>query len=184
MSEQQVSSFLKEVIEDTPNGERMMHCLQCGSCGGSCPNGADMDHTPRKLIAMISAGQRDEVLASNTMWCCVSCYFCTTRCPQNVPITDIMYTLKRLAIAEGTASVPNAPALAKTFTAMIDQFGRSYELGIAGLYHALNRPVAMAKMGPMGLSMFAKGRMAIMPSKIKNIDQLRSIINKARELNR
>jgi heterodisulfide reductase subunit C len=182
MSVQQVSSFLQEVIEETPGGERIMHCLQCGSCGGSCPNSADMDHTPRKLIAMIAAEKRDEVLASNTMWCCVSCYFCTTRCPQNIPITDIMYALKRLAIAEGTASIANAPALAKTFTSMIDHFGRSYELGIAGLYHLLNRPVAMAKMGPMGMSMFAKGRMAIMPSKIKNIDQLQAIIKKAREL--
>ena len=28
----------------------------------------------------------------NTMWVCVSCYFCTTRCPQDIPITDVIGT--------------------------------------------------------------------------------------------
>ena len=109
------SAFFHEVIADTPGGDQLMHCLQCGSCGGSCPNGADMQHTPRTIFAMINADRREEVLSSNTMWCCVSCYFCTTRCPQKIPITDIMYALKRLAIADGYATDTDAPALAKTF---------------------------------------------------------------------
>ena len=188
MSEQHIaeniSPLLKELIADTPKGERIMHCLQCGSCGGSCPNGADMEHTPRKLFAMVSADRREEVLASNTPWCCVSCYLCTTRCPQEIPITDLMYGLKRMAFAAGKSGGTDAPALAKTFTDLVDRYGRSYELGIAGLYHLLNRPIAMAKMGAMGLSMFAKGRMAILPTKIKKIDQLQAIINKARELSK
>src|SRR4030042_73962 len=71
--------------------------LQCGPCGGSCPSGADMDHTPRALFAMINSGMREEVLRSNTPWYCVSCYYCTSRCPKEIPITEIMYTLKRLA---------------------------------------------------------------------------------------
>ncbi|MBK6710249.1 MAG: 4Fe-4S dicluster domain-containing protein [Chloroflexi bacterium] len=50
-------------------------CIQCGTCGGSCPSGQDMDHTPRQLFAMIRADMRDEVLRSNTPWYCVSCYF-------------------------------------------------------------------------------------------------------------
>ena len=94
------NTFLAEVIEATPGGDRLVHCLQCGSCGGSCPSGADMEYTPRTLIAMINAGDREAVLAANTMWACVSCYFCTTRCPQNIPITDIIYALKRMSIAE------------------------------------------------------------------------------------
>ena len=93
-------SFLAQVIEATPGGERLLHCLQCGSCGGSCPSGADMEYTPRTIFALINAGERERVLAANTMWACVSCYFCTTRCPQEIPITDIMYTLKRMSIAQ------------------------------------------------------------------------------------
>jgi predicted kinase len=71
-----------------------------------------MDYTPRAIFAMIAANRRDDVLASNTMWCCVSCYFCTARCPQEIPITETMYTLKRMAIREGKATEGDAPEVA------------------------------------------------------------------------
>lgn len=176
------NDFLEEVIAETPGGERIMHCLQCGSCGGSCPNGADMQYTPRALFALINANKREEVLRSNTMWCCVSCYFCTTRCPQQIPITDIMYALKRLAIRDGLAEDTDAPALAKTFTDLLDRYGRSFEFGLASRYYLFNKPMSMLKMGPMGMSMFTRGRMALTPTKIKKLDQLQAVINKAREL--
>jgi heterodisulfide reductase subunit C len=141
-----------------------------------------MQYTPRAVFALINANEREKVLTSNTMWCCVSCYFCTTRCPQKIPITDIMYCLKRLAIRDGLAKDTDAPALAKTFTDLLDRYGRSFELGLASRFYLFNKPFAMLKMGPMGLSMFTRGRMSLIPKKIKKIDQLQAIINKARQL--
>ena len=176
------SAFLKEIIADTPGGERIVHCLQCGTCGGSCPNGADMQYTPRGVFALINADEREKVLAANTMWYCVSCYFCTSRCPQNIPVTDIMYALKRLAIDEGKAKDTDAPALAKTFTDLVEKYGRSFELGLASRYYLFNKPLSMLGMGPMGLKMFTRGRMALIPTRIKHVEQLQAIIRKAREL--
>ena len=176
------SAFLREVMDATPGDSRLNMCIQCGTCGGSCPAGPEMDHTPRRLFAMIRSGLRDAVLRSNTAWYCVSCYFCTSRCPQDIPITDIMYSLKRLAIRDGLAKGSHAPALAKTFTDLVERFGRSYEVGIATLYLARHKPTSVLKMGPMGLSMFAKGRLAILPTKIRQVDQLQAIVQKAREI--
>ena len=176
------SAFMQEVIEATPDGERLMHCLQCGSCGGSCPNGADMQYTPRAIFAMIAGDLREEVLRSNTMWCCVSCYFCTTRCPQEIPITEIMYTLKRKSIAAGLAEGTDAPALARTFTDFVDKYGRSFEFGLASRYYLFNKPMSMFKMGGMGLSMFSRGRIALKPTRIRQLDQLQAIIRKAKEI--
>jgi len=181
-SDRRGSSFLDEVVEDTPGGERIAHCLQCGSCSGSCPNGPDMDYTPRALFALINAGQRERVLSSNTMWCCVSCYACTSRCPQNIPITDIMYALKRLSLREDLAKGTDAPALARTFTGLLDKYGRSFEFGLASRYYLFNKPLSMLRMGPLGLSMFTKGRMSLVPTKIRQLDQLQTIINKAKQL--
>lgn len=175
-------TFLDQVIEATPGGERMVHCLQCGTCGGSCPSGGDMQHTPRAIINMIRAGEREQVLQSNMLWACVSCYYCTSRCPQEIPVTDIIYACKRVAIAEKAFRDTDAPALAQTFTGYVDRYGRSFEFGLATGYHLLNRPLKMMAMGPMGMKMFARGRMALTPSKIKNIAQLQAIIKKAREL--
>lgn len=176
------SHFVDEVIAETPDGRRIRDCIQCGTCGGSCPSGADMQYTPRNMIALINAGRRDEALSANTMWFCVSCYLCTSRCPHNIPVTDVMYTLKRMAIREGKVKDSDAPALAKAFTHYVDKYGRSFEMGLATRYHLLNRPLAAMKMGGMGMSMFKRGRMALTPSKIRNITQLQAIINKAREL--
>jgi heterodisulfide reductase subunit C len=181
-TDQREKVFLDEVIEEAPGGERIAHCLQCGSCSGSCPNGPDMDHTPRALFALINSGQRDRVLSSNTMWCCVSCYACTTRCPQNIPITDIMYALKRMALREGLAAKTDAPALARTFTGLLEKYGRSFEFGLASRYYLFNKPMSMLKMGPLGLSMFTRGRMSLVPTKIRGVDQLQAIIKKAKQL--
>jgi heterodisulfide reductase subunit C len=176
------SQFMRDVMAETPNGEQLVHCLQCGSCGGSCPNGPEMDYTPRAIFAMIAANRRDDVLASNTMWCCVSCYFCTARCPQEIPITETMYTLKRMAIREGKATEGDAPALARTFTGFVDKYGRAFEVGIATRYLMLNKPVSMLKGMGMGMSMFARGRLSLRPTKIRQTAQLQAIISKAREL--
>ena len=119
-------TFLDEIAA-VPGGERLKTCIQCGTCGGSCPSGPDMDYTPREIFAMAMAGLRDEVLKANTFWFCVSCYYCTVRCPQNIPITDIMYRLKRMAIQAGyfEASITD---FSETFVGQVETYGRSFEL--------------------------------------------------------
>ena len=169
-------------MAETPDGERIVHCLQCGSCGGSCPNGADMQYTPRAIFAMIAADRRDDVLTANTMWCCVSCYFCTARCPQEIPITEIMYALKRMAIREGKASDSDAPALAKTFTDFVDKYGRSFELGIASRYLTAEQAAEHAEEWAWGCRCSPAAGWRCGPTKIRQTAQLQAIIKKAREL--
>lgn len=140
-----------------------------------------MDKTPRAIINLIASDEREEVLSSNTMWVCVSCYLCTARCPKQIPITDIMYTLKRFAIADDYAD-NDVVALAKNFHRFIDKYGRSFEFGLATRYYLTRKPGALLGMGPLGLKMFSRGRLSLRPSRIRNIDQLQAILEKAREL--
>ena len=51
-------TFLDEVSAQSGGLSRLEMCIQCGTCGGSCPAGADMEHTPRALFALIRAGFR------------------------------------------------------------------------------------------------------------------------------
>ena len=178
-------TFFERVVAATPGDSHLEMCIQCGTCGGSCPSGADMDHTPRALFAMINAGMVDKVLSSNTPWYCVSCYYCMVRCPQQIHVTDVMYTLKRMSIQEGLfhkSTAPDAPAFSQTFIDYVENYGRSFELGLATRYHLSYHPMDMMKMAPMGLGMLRKGRMDLTPTKIKGIDQLKSILAKAKEL--
>ncbi len=179
-------SFLIEVDKSSSTGDsRIMHCIQCGSCSGTCPSNLDMDHAPRQLFAMIAAGKKDDVLRSNTFWYCVSCYHWVVRCPREVKITDIMYTLKRRAIREGfyrETKGHEASGFAGYFMDSVEDYGRSFEFGLASRFTLRYRPLKAMKMAPMGLGMWRKGRMDLTPKRIKNIKQLKAILNKAREL--
>ncbi|MBP7688450.1 MAG: 4Fe-4S dicluster domain-containing protein [Thermoflexales bacterium] len=175
-------TFVDEVMDATPGHSRLEMCIQCGTCGGSCPSGPDMDHSPRQLFAMIRAGMRKEVLKSNTPWYCVSCYFCYVRCPQEVHITDLMYTLKSLAIKEKNFDEKAGAGLAETFTDYVEQDGRSFEFGLATWHNLKHRPTKLPGMAGLGMGMLQKGRMDMTRHKIQGIGQLQAILNKAKEL--
>ncbi|HSQ25698.1 MAG TPA: 4Fe-4S dicluster domain-containing protein [Anaerolineales bacterium] len=174
--------FLEEVSARTAGVSRLEMCIQCGTCGGSCPPAADMDHTPRMLFAMIRAGMRTEALSSNTQWICVSCYHCVVRCPQDVLIADVMYTLKSMAIQAKLYKDSTAPDFSQTFVDMVEEYGRSYEFGLATRHYLKHFPLRLPGMAPMGLGMLSKHRMDMTPKRIKNIDQLTAILNRAKEL--
>ena len=174
--------FLEEVMAAAPGGGKLITCLQCGTCGGSCPSGPDMDHTPRLIFALINAGMRDTVLHSNTPWYCVSCYYCTARCPKEIPITEIMYALKRIAVREGAYDDSKAPDFSRTFIHWVEDYGRSFELGLMGVHMLRHNPFGAFKIADMGLGMVTKGRMAFTPTRIKDMHGLKRILAKAKTL--
>ena len=45
-------SLFNDVVAETSGiGANLNACIQCGTCGGSCPSAPDMDHSPRKIFA-------------------------------------------------------------------------------------------------------------------------------------
>jgi len=80
-------TFYNQVLEATPNGERLRLCLQCGDCSGICPFGYLMIHPPSRMIAHLRADRFEKVLDTDTVWMCVSCYACTAVCPAQIPLT-------------------------------------------------------------------------------------------------
>jgi heterodisulfide reductase subunit C len=157
-------------------------CIQCGTCGGSCPVAQDMDHTPRTLFAMLRAGMREEVLRSNTPWMCVSCYHCVVRCPQEVHIADVMYTLKGMAIHARLYRDSTPPDFSQTFVGMVENYGRSFELGLASRHYLTHFPLRLPGMAGMGFGLLTKKRLNVKPRRIKNMDQLSAILEKAKTL--
>ena len=175
-------TLIDEVSARTAGVSRLEMCIQCGTCGGSCPSSADMDHTPRMLFAMLRAGMREEALKSNTPWICVSCYHCVVRCPQNVHIADVMYTLKGMAIEAKLYQDSTAPDFSKTFVDMVEEYGRGYEFGLATRHYLKHFPLRLPSMAPMGFGLLTKQRMTIAPKRIKGIKQLKAILKRAKEI--
>lgn len=178
------NGLFERVMAKTPGGHTLISCLQCGTCGGSCPSGADMDATPRRLFAMLMADMDDDVLQSNTPWYCVSCYYCTTRCPQEIPITDLMYTLKQEAISAGKYHQDAHADWSESFIGYLERYGRSFEFGLATRYHLTHQPLNMIRKGGLGFKMIQKSRLRTTPERIRDIPQLTAVLNEAKRLDK
>ncbi len=172
-------SFLRQ-IKNIPGGESLKKCIQCGTCTGTCPVSYTMDITPREIIALFRAGDIESILSSRTIWICASCYSCTVRCPQGVKVTDILYTLKRLAI-ENEIFPKKFPvyALSNAFVKFTNMFGRSYEPGLILVYYLRTNPLKLFGMLPLFLKMAPRGRIGLMPHKIKGKKNFSKILKEA-----
>ncbi|MGB8952170.1 MAG: 4Fe-4S dicluster domain-containing protein [Candidatus Aminicenantales bacterium] len=174
--------FLDE-IKEMSGCDEIDQCIQCGTCSSSCPMSVYMDYPPRKIIAMIKSGFKEEALKSFTIWLCPSCYTCQVRCPAKIKITDVMYALKRKAIRERLFPSRFAiPVLDKEMSRMISKYGRSSELWLlVNLYLKSRNPFGMLKMAPLGLKLIRTGRMSIKRESIKNKKQLRFLLKAIKE---
>jgi heterodisulfide reductase subunit C len=161
-------------------------CIQCGTCSSSCPMSVYMDFPPRKVIAMVKNGLKDEALRTTTIWLCPSCYTCQVRCPAKIKITDVMYALKRRAIAEKVyPSRFVIPILDREMSRLIAKHGRNSELWlILNLYLKSRNPLGLLKMAPTGLKLIRTGRMSFKREGIKNKRQLRSLLKAVKEMTR
>ena len=177
-------SFVDEIYA-LPGGEGVRLCIQCGTCSGSCPNADKMDYAPRELIAMVRAGMRDEVLSSNSMWLCLSCYLCTVRCPRGIKSTEFMHALECLSSRSGLSTGRvRTPKLYKTFTGIVRTMGIVPELNLMAIFYLRTNPLRAIRMIPMALSLLRHGRLPLKPHRLKpeSQRQLKAILDKAKIL--
>ncbi len=166
-----------EQISSFPDGHNIKNCLQCGTCTGTCPVSYAMDITPRQIIAMFRAGLVEDVLQSRTIWLCASCYSCTVRCPSGIRVTDTLYALKRTAM-DKKIYPPKFPVhtLSRAFIQNVYRYGRNYELGLGIRYFLSTNFIKLFTNIGYGFSMIRRGRLNIIPRRLKRINQVRAII--------
>jgi heterodisulfide reductase subunit C len=142
-----------------------------------------MDISPRQVIALFRAGQIEEILRSRTIWICASCYMCTTRCPQQIKITDLLYALKRTAMDTGVYP-ERFPVylLSRSFVWLVNRYGRNHELLLLALYHLRRNPLALLRLVPLGWAMYRKGRVTLLPTRIKGIAAIRKMLDASQTL--
>jgi len=175
-------AFLEQALL-VPGGERISRCLQCGTCTGSCPVSYAMDISPRMVIALFRAGRIEEILRSRTIWICASCYMCTTRCPQTIKITDVLYALKRTAM-DAKLYPDDFPVyqLSKSFVRIVNRYGRNHEILLLLLYYLKRNPLELFRLLPLGIALFRKGRVSLFPSRIKGVEAIRRILGASQAL--
>jgi quinone-modifying oxidoreductase subunit QmoC len=176
--ESELDLHFGERIAERAYGQKLLSCIQCGTCSATCPLSYYMDYTPRRVIAMVREGFKEEALNSFTIWLCASCYSCTVQCPRQIHITDVMYTLKREAIAQGM--FPRRypiPILAQGFFDIVRRNGRNSEGRLLLYLYLRTNILKMFKNTKLGLHLLLKGRMSMKQESIKHKADLRAILS-------
>ena len=183
-NKRRAGAFVEEICA-VPGGEGIRLCIQCGTCTASCPNADRMDHTPSELIAMARADMRDEVLSSDAMWHCLSCYLCTVRCPRGIKQTDLMHAFECLAVREGLSHGRTlTPTMYRSFNDFVYSLGSLPEVGFMTWFYMLTNPLRAIKLLPIMLSLLKRGRLKVKARRLtpEGTNQLRAILDKAEEI--
>jgi heterodisulfide reductase subunit C len=115
--------FRKEILAE-PGGRFFLRCFSCGTCVAGCPVADVTDaYNPRRVVRMALLGMREEVLTSEFVWLCSSCYTCYERCPQDVHIPELMTAIRNIAVREG-----HVPAPFRQQVDLLCKHGRLYEI--------------------------------------------------------
>lgn len=151
-------------------------CFQCGRCSAGCPITEFFDLTTMEVVRLAAYGMEDPLLSSKAIWLCAACETCATRCPNDIDIAVLMDVLRELAIRKGVKPAePRVPVFHKSFLDSISHWGRAYEVGLIAGYKL--RSGDLTGDMKLGLKMFTKGKLNLIPHSIKGKSEIRKIFS-------
>ena len=87
---------LKELVLTT-SGVNPLKCMRCGKCSGTCPSYDAMEYHPHQFVYMVEKGDIEKLMASKSIYTCLSCFACVERCPRDVEPAKLVEAV-RLAV--------------------------------------------------------------------------------------
>jgi heterodisulfide reductase subunit C len=170
-------SDLRTFVEKQ-SGQHIFDCYQCGKCSAGCPVDYAMDLGPRQIMRYIQMGLKKEVMESTTVWLCVSCETCSSRCPAKIDIAKVMESLRILATVEGTVPAEKKVNLFhREFLNAVERYGRAHEFSLSAAYVMKTRD--FSGMG-LARTMFSKGKLVIMPPSVSGASEVKRIFAASR----
>jgi heterodisulfide reductase subunit C len=153
-------------------------CYQCKKCSVGCPMIEEFDFPPNMVMRMIQLDMKDELLKSKAIWMCISCETCGTRCPNEIRIAPIMDSLRAQCINEGVVPAdPVTVALHTAFIESIKMFGRVHEATMLMNYKWKSKNFTSDL--DVGLKLFLRGKIPLMPKKSKNMAKIKEIFQES-----
>jgi heterodisulfide reductase subunit C2 len=116
--------------------EAVQNCYQCGKCTAGCPQADRMDLVPNQVLRLVQIGETEKAARANSIWQCVSCLTCSSRCPKEVDCAGVLDALRQFSVEHSIT----APAAQRTvifqqaFLQSIRRNGRLNELELTGLF--------------------------------------------------
>lgn len=168
------------------SGESASSCYQCKTCSSGCPVAFAMDLPPHKIIHMVRLGLRETVLKSSSIWLCVSCEACTSRCPNDIDVAKVIDALRMESVKSGLKLGEARPSVFHdAVLASIRRTGRLYELGMIGSYVLRSGDMvsnikngSLLEDAKLGWKLFKNGKLKLIPERIKGRKEIRKLFKK------
>jgi len=78
----------------------ILMCLQCGKCTAGCPFALEMDLDPHQIVRLSQLGLLEELMESEAIYFCATCFTCGNRCPMKIDIAALSEALRLIASKE------------------------------------------------------------------------------------
>ena len=85
------------------SGVNPRKCMKCGKCSGTCPNYDKMEYHPHQFVSMVEHGQIEKLMASESIYMCLSCMACVERCPRGVEPGKLVEAVRLMQIRQQNA---------------------------------------------------------------------------------
>jgi heterodisulfide reductase subunit C len=174
---------LKSKVE-VATGVIVSHCYQCGKCTAGCPLNEEMDVMPNQILRMLQLelpGYEEKILSSLSIWLCLACDTCYSRCPQEVKLSVVMDFLRQESLRQNKVN-PEAKDILQFHKAFLDSIkinGKLHEVGLTIDYKL--RTLNLMQDVKLVPSMLAKGKLNFFPHQIKNTKEIAKIFKKISE---
>jgi heterodisulfide reductase subunit C len=137
---------------------------------------AEMALKTHEIIRLLQLDLRDRLLATESIWLCLTCETCTTRCPNGFDPAVVIDALREITLRERPDRVPrNIGAFHSAFLRQIRTHGRVFEVGLVASYK-LRSGALLADVDAMP-AMLARGKLALTPRRIEGIGEVRRIFD-------
>ncbi len=80
------------------SGVNPRKCMRCGKCSATCPAYDEMEYHPHQFVSMVESGDIEPLLASKSIYRCLSCFACVDRCPRGVEPAKLVEAIRLAAI--------------------------------------------------------------------------------------
>ena len=80
------------------SGVNPRKCMKCGKCSGTCPAYDEMEYHPHQFVYMVENGEIEPLLASKSLYRCLTCFACVERCPRQVEPAKLIEAVRLMAI--------------------------------------------------------------------------------------
>ncbi|MBR2634622.1 MAG: 4Fe-4S dicluster domain-containing protein [Clostridia bacterium] len=82
------------------SGVNPRKCMKCGKCSGTCPSYDEMEFHPHQFVYMVENGEIEPLMASKSIYRCLTCFACVERCPRQVEPAKLIEAVRLTVIRQ------------------------------------------------------------------------------------